>query len=352
VGAVVNGRPSPDVRAFYRNRLLRIFPAYLVVFATAAFVLGVAVVSTTDPGAPSRIEERTGYLTDPVMILLNATLTQGYVPRGNQTGIGVSWSLVPELAFYAILPLLYLLGRRIAGKRIAGTRPVLAMLAPALLLLGIGTVGRLIARTMVVADGPEAVESRLDGATWAGILTHSLFGVADLFALGMLVAVATTAIAASSRQRSLSFVRIAVGALVLVALLSTFVLRPLLLDPPAWATAFAGLLFLIVNPGGGRLRSLAVALLDSRPVAYLGKISYSVYLWHIVVILMLLKHWPEAKFHSLGGLLVALVLVIGATVGLSALSYRYVEKPAQARKVPMERSGGRQVSTLAAGQPQ
>ncbi|MDO7867807.1 acyltransferase family protein [Nocardioides jiangxiensis] len=343
VSAVVDARPSPRVTTFYRNRLLRIFPAYLVVFAASAFVLGVAVVQTTDPAAPTRIEERLGYLTDPVLVLLNLTLTQGYVPRGNLTGINVSWSLVPELAFYAVLPVLYLIGRALSR----GRRSPLAMAAPAVLLLVVGAVGRLTARSMLLADGPEHVEGRLDGSTWAGVLTHSFLGVCDLFAIGMLVAVAAAACQRTSHRRGVALLRLAVGAGVLVAALSTFALRPLLLDPPAWAATFAGLLFLVVAPGGGRLRRLAVAVLDSRPLTHLGVISYSVYLWQMPVLLMLLKHWPDAKFHSAGGLLLAAAMVLVPTLLLSELSYRFVEKPALDRKRPMVAVSGPVVSVPA-----
>ena len=68
------------------------------------------------------------------------------------------------------------------------------------------------------------------------------------------------------------------------------------------------------------------------PLVFLGKISYSVYLLQFIIILCLLPPWLH--FLNLAGLertvwLLPLSLIgsVGMTVGLSALSYRYIEIP-------------------------
>lgn len=91
----------------------------------------------------------------------------------------------------------------------------------------------------------------------------------------------------------------------------------LILSIPA-AEAAALLLILSVRDGQGE----AARLLSSRPLVYLGTISYGIYLWHYPIMRVLrpaMDPW--------------LVFVIGtaAAVGLAALSWRYLEKPLLAR---------------------
>jgi hypothetical protein len=71
----------------------------------------------------------------------------------------------------------------------------------------------------------------------------------------------------------------------------------------------------------------ASRMLSSRPIVYVGKISYSLYLWHWPVFVFM-RHWqartelPPAL--SAAGILLAFVL--------SAISYRWLEQPARNRR--------------------
>jgi peptidoglycan/LPS O-acetylase OafA/YrhL len=71
---------------------------------------------------------------------------------------------------------------------------------------------------------------------------------------------------------------------------------------------------------------IASRLLSTRPVALLGKLSFSSYLLHYTLLILLAPivdrptTWPFA--------LLLLALVLGGTLGLSALTYRWVERPA------------------------
>jgi peptidoglycan/LPS O-acetylase OafA/YrhL len=56
------------------------------------------------------------------------------------------------------------------------------------------------------------------------------------------------------------------------------------------------------------------------PVRYLGVISYGIYLWHLVVILLLIEV-PKLSFD------LRLALTIGITIALASASWHLVEKP-------------------------
>jgi peptidoglycan/LPS O-acetylase OafA/YrhL len=92
-------------------------------------------------------------------------------------------------------------------------------------------------------------------------------------------------------------------------------------------------------PVGGALLLLAASpdsrdplctLLASSPMVYLGKISYSLYLWH----------WPVlgATRMLLGERNDGTIVAIALSVALAALSYRFVEQPIRSRrKLPRRR---------------
>lgn len=324
------GGREPSVRGFYRNRALRILPAYWFILLVAGFVLG----SVKVPGgeSPSGNDAFSiGYLTDPLQLLTNLTLTQGYAagPRF-EDAIGPAWSLVPEIAFYAVLPGLWLLGRRLAGGR-PSTR---AALLPALLLIAVGTVGHVVSLALVQAHGVGVVSE-----TWPSELHHSLLATCQLFGFGMVVAVLRERLADGPGQ--LSATRLRGWALVsLAGALAAYLPSRLLgVDRLDVGVAAAALVLLTVVPYGGVVRRSWVTLLESPPLRRAGVISYSIYLWHLPVALFMLREWPGLGYTTLGGFLVSTAAIVPVVLLLSELSYRFVEKPALDRKrrtVPLD----------------
>jgi len=96
---------------FYRRRLLRIYPAYLVaVLFFAALGLAQALLR----GVPVAWHDLTGYMLANFSTLNFLQPTIGGVFAGNplEPINGALWSIKIELMFYTVLPLLYLVGRR------------------------------------------------------------------------------------------------------------------------------------------------------------------------------------------------------------------------------------------------
>ena len=95
----------PNTRDYAVHRLARIMPAYLAIFLIVNFVLRLSYI---DNAALMPDDARTGIgaITDPGELLANLALVQTYFPSYIQTGIGPSWSLTLEYAFYLSLPLL------------------------------------------------------------------------------------------------------------------------------------------------------------------------------------------------------------------------------------------------------
>jgi peptidoglycan/LPS O-acetylase OafA/YrhL len=82
-----------------------------------------------------------------------------------------------------------------------------------------------------------------------------------------------------------------------------------------------------IMPAASCRMPLASRLLSTRPVVFIGLISYSLYLWHWPVIVFC-SYWKTAPFSP-----VIRWALIGISVVLAMLSWRYVETPFRTRRI-------------------
>ena len=331
--AIINGRSAPRTRDFYRNRVLRIWPAYLVILGLVGFVFGAAILDPVS-GLGNETAGGVGYLTDPVLLITNVFLLQGWLPGTVLTGLGVSWSLIPEVTFYLLLPVMAAFGMRLVHR----LPRVTAALVPALLLLTVGLVGR-AASVMAVRDAhPTGLSAGTEDPTWADVLQRSIVGQGDLFAMGMIAAVVVVTAKRIDadrvrRLRVTAWTAMLAGALVLAFVGSTE-------DGVVYtvmAVVCSSAILVLLLPGPGGVARLGVRILESLPLRAAGLCSYSVYLWHVPVILFLREHVGAATYDSVASLPISMVWVAVPTYLLSTLTYRYVEAPAMRRKSRTDR---------------
>src|SRR5689334_8117510 len=142
----------------------------------------------------TRDDARTGVgvITDPGELLANLALVQTYFPSYIQTGIGPSWSLTLEYAFYLSLPLL---GLAVFRMRQRSTRNpfVVALLAPSILLI-VGLIGRALIPVVNRYAGTTDFILLNWGPNIAAVFTKSILTNADNFAMGMFAAIVFVAI--------------------------------------------------------------------------------------------------------------------------------------------------------------
>jgi peptidoglycan/LPS O-acetylase OafA/YrhL len=325
VAAVLDGRDLPSAGSYLRNRALRILPAYWVTLVFAGFVLAAATTHPAEGGLS------TGALLDPSTLVRDLSLTQTYGPHSIWTGILPAWSLTIEVAFYLCLPLLALLAQATARRHPTSRGRTAAVLTPVFGLLVFGVLGKIFVG--VFSPGPE----RAVGTDWHSVLARSFLTHADLFAFGMAVAVCLLI-----RERSAgsvpSVLLRSIGRPLAYVGLPMFILGYYFIPPYVFDSAvalLASLLLLKVLLPSARAADAETRrgrFLTHRWTLGCGRISYSIFLWNYPVLVFLKSHDLLASGNDAAAFVVNLVIAGTVVIGLSWLTYRFVEAPALALK--------------------
>lgn len=299
------GRPAPSARAFYARRLRRVLPAYYV---QLAFLFAIALPLLA--GARYWRSDLYVYLYNAVahgLFLHNTTP----LSSGSMQVNGALWTLAVEAQFYLLVPLVAPLFVRWPYAAVAAS---LALAA----LWHIGVQSGL--------DGLVAAQMAL-GAHWGWtepvvryLLLHQLPSYFVHFALGIVLGRAWL-LWRSRAQMPIESRLVAIGALCAFAMLY----RLMAFDGRA-----LGQLHWIVPPVClGILLFWAVTtewpalqrLLGRGPLAFLGRVSYSAFLYHLPLLFL----W-NAYARALPAW-TSLPLYLAALIAISWLSWRFIEQP-------------------------
>jgi peptidoglycan/LPS O-acetylase OafA/YrhL len=283
-----------DFRRFYARRVARLGPALGLVVAVTALWL----VSIGEP-LSSWWAGLVGSLT---------STTDLIVPISGSDAVGPyfqwSWSLGVEELFYLVWP--------VALFVVAGWRRF--AWAAGVLLAGIA--GSWVLRAALIStNGP-----------------HDRFYFApdtnaDALLLGTLIALVMVRYPDSRLLRAVSRVAGPFGLVVMLA-----ITWPHLADPLApidrgglglAALASAAMVLWLVTPGWG------ATLFAWRPLVFIGKLSYGLYLWNMLTIAVFVRLFQLNPADSGWG-----VVWSGTLLAIASASWRYVETPLRNRWVP------------------
>ncbi|GAA4559619.1 acyltransferase family protein [Pseudonocardia xishanensis] len=208
------------------------------------------------------------------------------------------WSLSIQVQFYVLWPLLVALVALIAGAARDRLRPYLL-----LALGGLFVASLTFSVALTITDQPLAY-------------FHSLTRLWE-FALGGLLALTIDALVVSARTRVLLGWLGVVGLVACGAVLQVDAVFPGF--AALWPTG-AACLVLVAGATGSRVG--VDRILASRPLRYLGDLSYALYLWHWPVLILLLVTRDQEAVGLRGGL-----AVIAVSVVLAVLTHHLVEEP-------------------------
>lgn len=330
--AVAGTGPGVSLRHFAVRRLARIYPAYVVVFLVSNLVLALVFVDNAVVSLRTASDAGAGRMTDPGDLTANLLLVQTFFPGSIQTGISPAWSLTVELCFYALVGLAALLVLR---RRRAPRRPLRVALTAAGLLLLTGWVARWVAEEWWRESGLPGLVAEF-GPNKIAVLSLSLARVADIFAVGVLVAILVVAIERGTVGRW-SRVHVLIAALAALGVAELMVLA--LTDRHPWfvssamALAAGAVLVVVAEPAARGHVSRIAAAIDHPLCSHVGVVSYGAYLVHFPVIMGISR--IDERIGLIGGdswltAVTAPMLVLAVTVALATLSWHVVEKPALA----------------------
>jgi peptidoglycan/LPS O-acetylase OafA/YrhL len=295
----VDFRDRQNRRMFYGVRLARIYPVYLL--ALAAHVPWFLSLAAIQP-KPLQGLMLSGLVLAPLGL-------HAWIPGAACSLDCPSWSVSVELFFYALFPLLLPLVLR-DPARIAVATLALWVATVALATLVWGAYGGGVS---LIAPEP--------GGVWPVLLAQFIkyFPPMHLpvFIAGLLLFVAW-------RHQTLP----AVGLLMLSGACAVLIVAAAGLVPDT--VLHNGLTVLVWAPLILACASLRRGLLCSRPLVFLGRISFALYLLHIPVLLLfdslnrtMLNGW--LNHHSTA----ALALTLSVSLAVAALVHVTVEEPAR-----------------------
>jgi peptidoglycan/LPS O-acetylase OafA/YrhL len=295
VRAAASGRPSPSVARYAWHRVRRIMPAYVVTVLVAYLIYHFRTAGP-NPGHSW------------IGLFRNLTLTQIYTDNYMfsylHQGLTQMWSLAVEVAFYVALPILaYLLLVVLCHRQ---WRPLLLLAGLAGLLLVSPAWMVLVHTTGFLPDG-----ARL----W-------LPGYLAWFIGGMLLTVLQ-----AMDVRMYGFVALPL-AVISYVIASTPVAGEPTTSPTGLGQAlvktgfYAAIATLLIAPLALGDRGWYAGLLATRPMVWLGEISYEIFLVHLVVMeiaMVNVLHWPVYT----GSAPVLFVVTLVMTVPVAWLLHRF-----------------------------
>lgn len=306
--AILHRRKFPQIGRFFLRRGLRIFPAYCL----ALFIFtGLRYITNQSPPSASSF-------------LIHFMLVFNWFDPSEFFAVSaVFWSLAVEAQFYVLLPICTW-----GGQRIFKDKPKTALLGVVAFFVIVGLTSRAVeflASTSFTTEHPEWPRFRF--------VTSFL----DFFACGMVVAYFYIVYGQKNPlSRPLSWLLMLTGFVVLLSANYYCTLQAngdwmcsgdfgfMVAFGPAVCIGIAAIFLGTVSAK----KNLICRVLESKPLRFIGKVSYGVYLFHFLVQLPMFKVLP-LSFISNGQLRCFCwgLISLGPTLVIAALVFRFVEEP-------------------------
>jgi peptidoglycan/LPS O-acetylase OafA/YrhL len=268
VRAAAAGVSLPSVGHYARRRMRRVMPAYLVT------VVAVFVVFSFYSAGPNPGQSWAGLLR---YVTLTQIYTDNYLITYLHQGLSQTWSLAVEVSFYAVLPVLAYLLLTVHGR---------GRWQPRRLLAGLAVIAAASPLWLIIANTTDWLPN--SAGMW--LPAHLVW-----FAGGMLLATLQSMAARCPAGLAIPLALI-LYLVVCTPIAGAITMGPVRLwEPITKSLLYAGIATLVVAPlvlgGGGWFERV----LGSRPMVWLGEISYEIFLLHVAVMALVfgvVLRWP------------------------------------------------------------
>jgi peptidoglycan/LPS O-acetylase OafA/YrhL len=300
VKSVATGGPPPSLSRYAWHRVRRIMPAY-----TITVLLAYLVYQFRTPG-PNPGHTWIGLFRN---LTLTQIYTDNYLGKYLHQGLTQMWSLAVEVAFYLVLPLLaYLLLVLVCRRR---WRPVLLLAALAGLVLITPAWLSLVHTTDWLPNGarlwlPTYLAWFIGGMALAvlqamGVRCYA-FAAIPLATVCYFIASTPIAGAPTTSPSGLGEALVKAG---FYAVIGALAVAPLALGDHGWYAR----------------------LLATRPMVWLGEISYEIFLIHLVTMEIAMVDVLGYPIYT-GSMLILFVVTLAMTIPLAWVLHRFTRVPA------------------------
>ena len=309
----VEGRPFPSIQKYAAHRAARIAPAFWLnliicsILAVSVFNLGFNWQKFSS-----------------ALLFINSYNYSTFFPTELN---GPLWSIGLEVSCYVLLPLvLYVIFKTAKSTVLASAGLITAIVA-------LQALNPLIIQIFMTSNDQKGWEFGLDGGAKQWLPYWNIGSFFTQFLIGSLAALIIVHLRAkqtgANRLFDLGFVASALGATLLV-ILRLIPGAPDSFTHQPYVSPFFALLLSVALVCSSH--SVYVSrVLDNRVFSWLAKLSFGIYLWHMVVIEIIarkfIKDYVYFGLHDVWQWVLISTIVLATSIAIAAASWRLLESP-------------------------
>jgi len=309
----VEGKPFPSIKKYATNRAARIAPAFWLNLIICS-ILAVSLFNL----------EFNWQKFSSAFLFINSYNYSTFFPTELN---GPLWSIGLEVSCYLLLPIVLYIIFKVAKSTTFAIAGLVAM------IVALQVLNPLFIQLFMTDSDQKGWEFGMDGGAKLWLPYWNIGSFFTQFLIGSLAALVIVRLrsrqAKSNRLFDLGFVASAFGAILLVVARLTPGAPDSFTQQPYVSPFFA--LFMAVALVCGSQSVYVSRALDNRVFSWLAKLSFGIYLWHMVVIEIIARkfiaNYVYGGVRDVGQWVLLSAIVLGVSIAIAAASWKWVESP-------------------------